>query len=389
MKRNNRKSRKWTAVILIVVMTVIPVYFVSASNTSSKEELDRKIEQAESDLKQGKEQQNQLVSQIQEASSRIEELQNEIMEKDYQISEKQKEIDKTESELEQKKLEIGQQNQSMNIRLRIMYKRGDIGMLEVLTGATDISELISNIEMVQKIYESDISLLKELKSQYELIAEQIKDLKKLREQLEAEKAGKKENEEKLAGRMTELEQLEHQVEKDNEALEAQLDALNRESERITEEIRRQQLAASTSSDSEYSGGAMLWPVPDYSRISSKYGYRFHPILHVNKMHTGLDISAASGAEILASSDGTVILSSVKGGYGNCVMIDHGGGIVTLYGHCSKLLVSAGQHVARGQNVALVGSTGLSTGPHCHFEVRVNGSTTDPLNYLDLAGIRIS
>ena len=135
--------------------------------------------------------------------------------------------------------------------------------------------------------------------------------------------------------MKELETLEAQVAEDNEALEAQLDELNKEAEKITEELRRQELVSSISSGSSYSGGSMLWPVPDYSRLSSKYGYRFHPILHVNKMHTGLDISAPSGKQILAAADGTVILSSVKGGYGNCVMIDHGGGIVTLYGHCSN------------------------------------------------------
>ena len=126
---------------------------------------------------------------------------------------------------------------------------------------------------------------------------------------------------------------------------------------------------------------MAWPVPSSSRITSPYGYRTHPILRTRSFHSGVDIAAPTGTPIVAANDGTVIYSGTRGGYGKCIIIDHGGGTATLYAHCSQLLVSSGTTVSRGSTIAKVGSTGQSTGPHCHFEVRINGSTTEPMAYL--------
>ncbi len=382
------KGVKWVALFMILLIMTLPVFANAASTASEKAEVDSKIRQTEKSLEEGKAKQKDLAAQVTEVSGEMEGLQIEIDGLDTEIEVKQKDVEKAEDELKKRKEEIGMQDSALDTRLRTMYKSGDTGMLEVLMGSTDISELLSNLNMIQKIYRNDIQLLKDLKFQYEQIVEEKDSLVRLQEELRQQQLEKQKNEKALTDKILELEKLEEDVKNDNQALESQLDQLNKESEKLTEELRQQELAASSSSDSTYSGGSMLWPVPAYSRISSRYGYRFHPILHVNKMHTGLDISAASGESILAAADGIVLLSAVKGGYGNCVMIDHGGGIVTLYGHCSRLLVSKGQSVSRGDRIALVGSTGLSTGPHCHFEVRINGATTDPLNYLDLTGINV-
>ena len=134
-------------------------------------------------------------------------------------------------------------------------------------------------------------------------------------------------------------------------------------------------------NSEYVGGVFTWPVPSSHYITSYAGYRMHPVYNVWKYHSGMDIAASYGADIVAMGDGKVILSQYYGGYGNCVMIDHGGGIVSLYGHASSLCVSVGQSVKKGQVIAKVGSTGTSTGNHLHVEVRENGAIVDPLNYL--------
>lgn len=376
-----RKIFKALSLSMILFVAAGSGLSVYAASAASKADLDRRIEQTKESLKQGQEKQSKLEEQIRSVNEQIEGIQNEITALNDGIKQKQREIDHAEENLKAKKAEIGIQNQSLDTRLCTMYKSADTGMIEVILGSSDISELISNLGLIQKIYSNDARLLQTLEEQFVQLEEEQKMLAVLKEELYGQKNEKQAAEKELSEKMEELQKFQKQVRKDNQALEQQLDQLNRESEELTKALQNQELASSNSGNSSYEGGAMLWPVPDYKRISSKYGYRNHPILHTRKLHTGLDISAASGSQILAASDGKVIYASVRGGYGNCVMIDHGGGIVTLYGHCSRLLVSNGQTVARGQNIALVGSTGLSTGPHCHFEVRVNGSTTDPMKYL--------
>ena len=134
-------------------------------------------------------------------------------------------------------------------------------------------------------------------------------------------------------------------------------------------------------DSEYIGGELAWPVTGYTRITSEYKMRVHPITGVYKLHTGVDISAPMGANFIAANDGVVIRAEMNGAYGNMVVVDHGGGISTLYAHGSEILVQVGQTVKRGDAVLKVGSTGYSTGAHAHFEVRINGVTTNPLPYI--------
>ena len=149
-----------------------------------------------------------------------------------------------------------------------------------------------------------------------------------------------------------------------------------------EEINRQIIAlAANGIDTKYIGGTLAWPVPGYTRISSEYGMRVHPITGVYKLHTGTDIVAPIGADFIAANDGIVTKAEMTPAYGNMVIIDHGGGISTLYAHGSQILVQVGQTVKRGDPVLKVGSTGYSTGAHAHFEVRINGVTTNPIPYI--------
>ena len=162
-------------------------------------------------------------------------------------------------------------------------------------------------------------------------------------------------------------------------LQSQIDEYNRQFEEVNAEILA---LAMQGIDTKYIGGEFAWPVPGYTRITSKYGMRTHPITGIYKLHTGVDIGAPMGANFVAANDGIVVKAGYNGAYGNMVIIDHGGGVQTLYAHGSEILVKVGDVVKKGETAVLkVGSTGYSTGAHAHFEVRINGETTDPLPYI--------
>ena len=161
-------------------------------------------------------------------------------------------------------------------------------------------------------------------------------------------------------------------------MQAQIDEYNTQVAEIEAEIK---MMALNSIGPDYMGGAMTWPVPGYTSLTSLYGMRVHPITKAYKLHTGVDISAPMGATFVAAADGVVTKATFNKAYGNMVVIDHGGGVQTLYAHGSEILVQVGQQVTKGTQVLKVGSTGYSTGPHAHFEIRINGQTVDPLEYL--------
>ena len=168
------------------------------------------------------------------------------------------------------------------------------------------------------------------------------------------------------------------IHQEKSVYEKALNELERTSRELEQAIRRLQSPDDPAIVTK-GKGAMAWPTA--GPITSYYGYRTHPIHGTRKLHTGLDISAPHNQAVMTATDSTVIMSDWYGGYGQTIVIDHGGGVSTLYGHNSSLVVGVGQQVVRGQTVAKIGSTGVSTGPHCHFEVRVNGTPEDPLGWL--------
>lgn len=196
--------------------------------------------------------------------------------------------------------------------------------------------------------------------------------------LEAEESARVRQEE-LELAYAELEEAVAALESEIEEFEGELAAFQKEEKSIRAEIAAATADQVVSSQAPAGSGQLVRPVP--GAVSSGFGLRVHPITGQNRMHNGVDMDGGMGEPIKAAKGGTVILADVKGGYGNTVMIDHGGGMVTLYAHQSKLGVSVGSSVSTGQVIGYVGSTGQSTGPHLHFEVRVNGNPVDPMKYL--------
>ncbi len=385
-----RRHIRIKVIALMLLMALLATPLTYAGNTNrTVAEIDQEIDQKESEKNQAIENRKDAEAKLAEGKARISQLTSEIKELDNKIYQKQVEINELNKEINETKEQINDalerlaakeeeveiQNTHLNERLRAMYKNGNAGMFSVLLGSTSMSDLLTNMDMVERIYESDTDLLSVLQGQYDEIDAEKRTLQELKDKLVAQQDEVKAKKAALEADQRSVEAKRSEVEKSNAELTKQIDAFNQEAKALEAEIVKLQ------SEKAYVGGGMIWPSAASRRITSPFGNRLHPILKVYKFHSGVDIGASYGTNILAANSGTVIKAGYNSSYGYMVMIDHGGGIVTLYAHSSKLLVKTGDVVKKGQTIALIGSTGMSTGPHLHFEVRVNGVYKNPLDYV--------
>ena len=316
---------------------------------------------------------------------------------DQMIEDKAKEVEAAKA-LEEQQLE------RYRSRVRAMEENGSYSFLALVLNSSSLGELLTAMDDIGEIMESDRRLEDEYIAAREHTEEVKAEYEEYKAELETKQAALRAEQVELQRQIDEATDLIAQLLEDIEgnaeelaALQAAQDATQKEIDEMVaelerqraeeEERRRQEQAANgggSSSGGSSSGGSVSgtgsfgWPVPSCTYITSKFGPRYHPVTGAyQSTHTGLDIGASHGATIVASDSGTVTTAGVKGGYGKCVMIDHGNGYYTLYGHMSSIAVSQGQSVSKGDTIGYVGSTGVSTGPHCHFEIRVNGVCTDP------------
>jgi murein DD-endopeptidase MepM/ murein hydrolase activator NlpD len=293
-------------------------------------------------------------------------------------------LGKTRSDIQKVQSAIQARRDVLNLRLVSLYKYGYQSYLEILFQVKNFSEFISRFEMVGKFVQKDLRLIRTLQQQHNLIAYKKMRISRYQDELERQRRvygrlrGEAENKHKTLKVKANFQKRElTNIQSDRERLEAALDQLEAESRQMESEIRDIQNRSQT----VLGTGKYVWPTVPAYKVISGFGSRLHPILKKYRYHTGIDIAAPKGTPIVAADNGVVIFSGNKGGYGKTVMIDHGLGYSTVYGHISVLLVSKGQEVTRGQRIALVGSTGLSTGPHLHFEIRKNGTPQNPRKYL--------
>lgn len=259
-----------------------------------------------------------------------------------------------------------------------MYETSDTQYLDVILSSRSVSDFLSNYFLITELANYDTELLEDMKEQKDEIELSKKKLDSTQEQYATIKQNQTKTAKIIENTKIVRENYIAKLSDKEKDLQLQIDEYNSKYAEVNSEILSLALQGI---DTQYIGGELAWPVPGYTRISSKYGMRYHPILHVNKLHTGLDISAPMGANFVAANDGIVIKAGMNTAYGNMVIVDHGGGISTLYAHGSEILVQVGQTVKRGEAILKVGSTGYSTGPHAHFEVRLNGVVTDPMPYI--------
>lgn len=361
----------------LVFIMIFSVFSVGSIYADSLKDVREKIEQKEQQLEKGEAKEEKLQDRIDDLEASIKSTESQLKKINKEIDAIENKIAKLQKKMDQIQTDIDRQQEALNARLRVMYKNGDAGLIQVLLGSVDVSDFMSNLKMVKDIYENDINLLKEIEDKYNEIEKKKVEQDDLNSKLKSHKEEQVSKQKILEADKAEVAKAKAKVEKQNSELHEDLDKLNEEANRLTDEILNLQ------GGGDYHGsGEFTWPFPGYTRISSEFGYRVHPITGKKKFHSGLDMAGPSGSPIVAAEDGTVISAGWNdGGYGNMVMIDHGGGIVSVYAHNSSLSVSSGQKVKRGQTIAACGSTGLSTGPHLHFEVRVNGTCKNPRNWL--------
>ena len=408
MKTNIRKKiKRITGVVLclaLVLSCVAPAPTVQAVTSESIREKEREIEKAKEEVsglksnltdveklkKELEQSKNDLTAFVQQLDGQLADIQEKIAQYNTMISDKEKEIEETLRDLDEAQARQEQQYAAMKKRIQFMYERSDSFYMETLFGTNSIAGIVNRADYIEALSRYDRDKLNEYvetRKYVELCKEELEVEKQLldeaREAVEQEEAnvnsliGEKEAQivsvsGDIANKEAAIKEYEDMIAQEN----AEIAALEKA---VAEEKAR--LEAENAQARVYNGGMFAWPCPGYKRISDEYGSRMHPILGVEKFHSGLDMAAPSGTAILAAYDGDVVAAAYSGSMGNYIMIDHGSGLYTIYMHCSALYVSKGQSVSKGQNIAAVGSTGRSTGPHLHFGVRLNGNYTSPWNYL--------
>ncbi len=381
--------KKKISILLAFLLVLTPVY--GSSITNKKNQLSNakeNIESSKKELAANNKKIEAIQAEIKKVDLQIVDIEDKIYELNTQISEKESAIEKKQVELNEMNIKKDAQYEDTKSRMVKMYKNRKIGYLQVIFSSHNFWEAINRIEYIKRISDRDNEVLDEYKetiSQIEAAKTTIETEKKDLEIIKKKQVAKKNELETARGdKNTKIAQLQ----KEEGKIKSEIEQMEELSNQLEKDIKALLAAAKTNSSNgnygsshKYNGGTFAWPVPGYYRISSEYNPRTSPISGKYEFHTGIDIPASYGESVVAAADGVVITSGWVRGYGNTIMINHGGGLVTLYGHNSSLVASVGQTVTKGQTVAKIGSTGYSTGNHCHFEVRVNGSHTSPWNYL--------
>jgi Membrane proteins related to metalloendopeptidases len=362
--------------------------------TTEAETTAATISKLQDQLKKNEAEQTALKSEITNTKSNINSMLNTKAYLDSQINLKQKNIDITTELIAQYEIEIenmktsllekenklNKEYESFRVQLKTSYEDKDTSYFELLFSSESLIDFLVNAERTSVLLDYEKQQLKDLDAQAE-------DLNNLKKSLEQETANQQAYKTTLESAKADLEQSRYDANQYIKNLSSQLQSSQTQYQELADqnaaldsELEKQLQALAAQSQKVYVGGAFRWPVDiGFNRIST--GFEWRTLFGVTEFHKGIDIPANYGSNIYASNGGTVVTATYHSSYGNYIVIDHGGGIATLYAHCSKLLVKVGDVVSQGDVIGLVGSTGYSTGNHCHFEYRENGVAKNPLNYV--------
>ena len=373
-------------ILCIVLTTIICNFFVFsyAENTmedlqTEHNEVQNQLNNANNELTEVQEELSQNLQQVQKLDEKIQASEAELEETNKKVNQLDSSIQDIEGQLKIAKDNYERQKGLLEERLVSIYEAGETQYLDVILSSRNISDFLSNYFLITELATYDTEILEDIetrKNEIELAQEKLNKQKK-------ELADIKKNQlittTVLQNTKTLRQNYVSKLSEQEKEIQTKIDEYTKRFEEINAEIL--QLASEQGFNAQYIGGELAWPVPGYTRITSQYGMRTHPITGVYKLHTGVDIGAPMGANFVAANDGIVVKAGYNNAYGNMVIIDHGGGVSTLYAHGSEIVAQFGQTVKRGDVILKVGSTGYSTGAHAHFEVRINGVVTNPMPYI--------
>lgn len=409
-------KKKIVASILAILLISFSFTNIFAASSDEKSKVQSQINNKKEELQDVKDEKSGVLSEIDKLNTSIASTEKEISDLNDKITELTSSISDKTKEIEQKEEEFEEKDKLLQDRLVALYEAGDTTYLDMLLTSGSITDFISSYYLVEQLTKCDTEVLNAIENTKKEIEDDKKELETKKQEIDKTKSQIAEKNEKLKSDKSTKQAKVNSLTEEEKELEGELAAYNAEMEKIAaaerkakaeEEARRKKAeedakknqtntgntnntgntgstgATGGSSGTITSSGKMTWPIPGYKNITSYFGYRVHPIYGTWKLHSGIDVGAPTGAKFVAADDGTVLIASYgyNGGYGNYVVINHGNGITTRYAHGTSILVSAGQKVTKGTPVLTVGSTGASTGPHAHFEVRVNGTAVNPLNYI--------
>ncbi len=395
--------RRITALGLVLVLAAgIPIQASSAATEKATEDaastkslqeaqdekaqLEKALKEAQSTIEDLKDSKGDIESKVTELNQQLIDISARITDLENQLTAKSEDIQETKDELAGAKEREAQQYADMKVRIQFMYENGQTSYLEALLSSRNISEFLNSADYIAQIQSYDRQKLTEYQDTVESIVNLEAQLEQEYTDLEALKSTVESNKATVAAMMRQKESELADISGDIEDAQSDADYYAAEiqaQEELIAAIKRAEAekAAAGVEEHPYTGGAFRWPCPSSTRVTSDYGTRVSPMSGASSNHKGIDIGASAGADIIAAADGTVTAASYSSAAGNYVMIDHGGGLYTVYMHASSLLVSPGQTVSAGDVIAKVGSTGISTGSHLHFGVSLNGSYVSPWSYL--------
>ena len=385
---------------VVIAALLTPNFAVLAED----EDLQNQLSDVQNRMAQESEKKAQAEAVIGSVNDRLYTIQQQLeaAQRDYQavaneLKATEEKIAATQAELEKTRARLQVREGVFTKRVRAIYMHGQLSYLDVVLGAKDFSDFSNRLELLRRIIDADITLISDIRKERAAIetAKQELETQRARQAQLRDQAAAKRDE--IESRRKEQQAILYQAQNDKAMAEQAYNEYQQSSQAIAEMLRQRaadraaQAAAAAAQASSGGGGgsdyyqpvsgsgALIWPVNGV--VTSPYGYRTHPIFGTTIYHSGIDIGVDYGTPVHAADGGVVVEAGWISGYGYAVIIDHGNGLSTLYGHNQELAVSEGQSVSQGQVIAYAGSTGNSTGPHVHFEVRANGDPVDPSAYL--------